>query len=287
MDMWKYYCENKSNPNWVLHIQRTSPADFVRLQAAPGEKWPEKMWNLHHESLDVARCSCGQPCTWYRGAYAKRCSPKCALAATGGQRKKTLAERPDSFWEEVQAKYVATNVARYGDNFASERVKSISAAARQNIEAGRQIAMIEKYGVLNPIQVPGAVQKRQSAMKKWKEPEMAKDLRDRAYATRVKNGHSVPNDHPSIYKSKKSYTRRVRYLTNKVVRERNLFPERSAELHVDHWFSVLDGYRNGVSPEVLAHPQNLRLLPGLENSRKNSKSGITLIELLARIDHSE
>ena len=285
MNIWNYYLENKSNPNWVLHIQQKSPADFVRLQAAPGEKWPEKAWNLHHKNSDVAKCSCGKNRTWYRGSYAKRCSPQCSAKATAEQRKKTFAEKTDSFWQEVHSKFKATCSERYGENFASQFASSRGDDAKKNIEQARQAAMIEKYGVLNPIQVPGAAEKRTESMKKWKDPALAKDLRERTYATRVQNGHSVPNDHPSIFKSKKSYSRRIRYLTNKVVKEQNLFPERSMTNHVDHMFSILQGFKDGISPEILAHPANLRILPGSENSKKNSKSSISLEDLLARIDH--
>lgn len=285
MNIWKYYLENKSNPNWVLHIRQDSPADFIQLQAAPGEKWPEKAWNLHHGNADVAKCSCGKNRTWYRGSYARRCSPQCSAKATADQRKKTFAEKPDSFWQEVQSKFKATCTERYGENFASKFASSRSDEAKKNIEQARQSAMVKRHGVLNPIQVPGAAEKRAESMKKWKDPIMAKDLRDRAHATRIKNGNSVQNDHPSIFKSKKAYTRRVRYLTNKVIKEQNLFPGRSLSNHVDHMLSIFHGYRDGISPEILAHPANLRVLPGPENSRKNSKSLISLEDLLARINH--
>lgn len=284
MDVWKYYSENKSNPNWVLHVRLNSPADFALLEAAPGVKWPEKAWNLHH-GTEVQKCSCGKDCTWYRGSYTKRCGVKCSSIATAEQRKKTLAEKPASFWVEVRSKFNDTCTKRYGENFASAFAKSRDQEARATIETARKQAMLEKYGVLNPIQVPGAADKRATSMKRWDDPVLAKDLRDRSYATRVRNGRSVPSDHPSIFKSKKTYTRRVRYLTNKVVREQALFPERSMKLHVDHLFSIADGYKHNVSPEVLAHPLNLRLLEGSENSRKNSKSAISLETLLASIEN--
>lgn len=287
MNIWKYYIENKSNPNWVLHIKQQSPSDFALLKSAPGKKWPEKAWNFHHGNIDVARCSCGNPCNWYQGSYTKRCSVRCSNVATAETRRETFAKKPKEFWEEVATKCSTTNIAKYGEGYASKRAKLRSNESIESGERARKQAMLEKYGVTNPIQVPGASKKRASSMLKWKDPVKAKDRRERQYATRVKNGHSVPNDHPSIFGTKKAYTRRVRYLTNKIVEDLNLFPERSKYLHIDHMFSILDGFRLGVNPEILAHPKNLRLLSAGENSRKNSVSSISLSTLLDLIEHSQ
>lgn len=55
----------------------------------------------------------------------------------------------------------------------------------------------------------------------------------------------------------------------------------------DHLYSVADGFKNDVDPKVLAHPANCQLIlhngPN-GNSSKNSKSSISLQELLKRID---
>lgn len=51
----------------------------------------------------------------------------------------------------------------------------------------------------------------------------------------------------------------------------------------DHMFSVKDGYNNGVSPELIKHPANCKLMIHNNNSSKGSKSSITLEELVERI----
>lgn len=50
--------------------------------------------------------------------------------------------------------------------------------------------------------------------------------------------------------------------------------------HIDHNYSIMQGYKNFVSPFVIGHLKNLRMLPWKENITKHSKSDITLIELL-------
>jgi hypothetical protein len=51
----------------------------------------------------------------------------------------------------------------------------------------------------------------------------------------------------------------------------------------DHMFSIKDGYRMHISPEILAHPANCQLLLHGDNMRKHVHSSITLDELLERI----
>jgi hypothetical protein len=52
-----------------------------------------------------------------------------------------------------------------------------------------------------------------------------------------------------------------------------------SKFHVDHIFSVVDGFRNKVPVEVIGNPFNLRMLEHSENSSKNGNSYITLGEL--------
>jgi len=52
----------------------------------------------------------------------------------------------------------------------------------------------------------------------------------------------------------------------------------------DHLYSVAEGYKNKVDPKLLAHPANCRLVIHNDNIAKNSKSSITLEQLLDRIE---
>lgn len=55
----------------------------------------------------------------------------------------------------------------------------------------------------------------------------------------------------------------------------------------DHLFSVKDGFINKVSIDVISHPANCKLMRHKDNQVKNSKSSITLEELLKRIKEWE
>lgn len=52
------------------------------------------------------------------------------------------------------------------------------------------------------------------------------------------------------------------------------------QYHLDHIYSIRDGFLNNVPPEIVGHWTNLRLIPREENQRKNYKSELTLEELI-------
>ena len=61
---------------------------------------------------------------------------------------------------------------------------------------------------------------------------------------------------------------------------------RSIDLHVDHIFSVAEGFRQGVPPEVIGHRANLRMLSAVENKSKGSRCDKTLEQLHEDIDNA-
>lgn len=54
--------------------------------------------------------------------------------------------------------------------------------------------------------------------------------------------------------------------------------------HLDHIYSISDGFKNKVPVEVIAHINNLRFIPALDNITKNKKSDITLDYLMRSIN---
>jgi len=54
--------------------------------------------------------------------------------------------------------------------------------------------------------------------------------------------------------------------------------------HVDHIYSILDGFSNEVPPSIISHPKNLRILEAKKNISKGPKSEITLRELYDKIN---
>ena len=51
----------------------------------------------------------------------------------------------------------------------------------------------------------------------------------------------------------------------------------------DHMFSIREGFKNNIPPEIISHPANCQLIRHRDNNRKNTESSISLSELKERI----
>jgi hypothetical protein len=91
-----------------------------------------------------------------------------------------------------------------------------------------------------------------------------------------------------------TYSKTVRSLTrfifnkNKSLIDPNGLKELdSKKYHIDHIYSISDGYRNDVDPKIIASYHNLRVVKKLENLQKGRKSGMELSELLEKINNQD
>ena len=53
---------------------------------------------------------------------------------------------------------------------------------------------------------------------------------------------------------------------------------------LDHKFSILEGFKQGIEPEILGSIHNLEFIPWEENISKGSKCSITIEELISLIE---
>jgi hypothetical protein len=49
--------------------------------------------------------------------------------------------------------------------------------------------------------------------------------------------------------------------------------------HLDHKYSILEGFKNDISPEIIGNINNLEFLPWIENTRKNANCSISISQL--------
>ena len=84
-------------------------------------------------------------------------------------------------------------------------------------------------------------------------------------------------------KDKQEYYSKVWYLTERTYRnyKSEIDPNnlRSPAYHLDHKYSVIQGYYNRVDPELIASKFNLEILPRSDNSKKNSKCSLSITTL--------
>lgn len=163
---------------------------------------------------------------------------------------------------------------------ASQTRNSFPDEKKQNIEKRRMQTLEQRYGlgVKNPWQISHIVEKNHS-----------NKVKEKQLKTKIKNGYAV--DYEKFKRTEKEqYYFEVNKLTRLAYREfREIInPDniifKNREYGIDHIFSKIDGFLGNVSPLIIAHPCNLRILTTSQNSRKNSKSDQTLEELLSSIE---
>jgi hypothetical protein len=61
----------------------------------------------------------------------------------------------------------------------------------------------------------------------------------------------------------------------------------SKNYHIDHIYSISDGFLNDIEPKIIASYHNLRIITKIENLQKGRKSGMELSELLEKINNQD
>lgn len=102
------------------------------------------------------------------------------------------------------------------------------------------------------------------------------------YWKKVRGGKELEE----IYDEWELYRKLVYKLTERSYRKykKNINPENfkrgRGKYHVDHKFSVLEGFKNNILPKIIADPSNLQMLTEKENISKDFRCSITKRQLL-------
>jgi hypothetical protein len=56
--------------------------------------------------------------------------------------------------------------------------------------------------------------------------------------------------------------------------------------HIDHQFSILKGYQLKISPFIIGHRENLKMIPWKDNIRKHSQCSIRISDLLSKVGYT-
>lgn len=116
---------------------------------------------------------------------------------------------------------------------------------------------------------------------KWQESVYSKfsqdELESKKKHTRISKGNQIPDD---LVSDRDLYYRKVIACTNKTVRNYPHLQERTSEFHLDHKYSIRQGFVNGVNPEIIGSIHNLEILSASENCSKRADCSISLNELV-------
>jgi hypothetical protein len=156
-----------------------------------------------------------------------------------------------------------------------------------------QNGMLKKYGVSNPSNSSKLLEIRKNTFinRYGVDNPYKLNIEDRIAKTRntnIKNGRWLSDDDRLPFDL---YKRTVWKETNKSIRIHNMksiFSNRSRQgHHLDHIYSIYDGFINNVPHHIVGHVTNLQLLFSKKNQSKQSNSWHTLDELLNKIKNFE
>lgn len=122
-------------------------------------------------------------------------------------------------------------------------------------------------------------------VKTW---EVYEVLKEAGVKTREKHRRRTPNKHKFNMRLWHDYNRKCRLRTERVYRrhKEQLDPKghRGVDYHLDHIYSVHQGFKNQVDYRMITHPANLRMISSSRNLSKASSCSQSLRSLQVRIE---
>ena len=242
----------KTHPNlWSTILEATS---FLPPDAKP----KQRVWHILNEKYSIELCPItGDPLKWDEKDYRKFASIEAknkgigkiiSKATTGNHWRQKDPDKSIQANKKFSTGFIEGNHKPWNER--NRDYKASLAAARKT--------WMKKYGVDNPSKCPNI---------------------------RQKLSNSAINRYSDIDRTLvEEYYNAVKLVTNKNWYEHfyDINPnklERSNQLHLDHIYSISEGFKNNIPVEVIGHWTNLRLIPKIENSSKGAKCHKTIEEL--------
>jgi hypothetical protein len=228
---------------------------------------------------------CGQPATHFKTPSPKvptgrwSCAP--SPNSCPAKRSKTTGDNNPSRRPEVRK--------------AIREINSVLFASGSDLRKQCQHTLKTRYGVDNPMAIKEVADKFVATRKarnnyKWSLDNNDPVLKAKRYATNIASGLWLD---PALKTEWQRYEQEVDRLTNQnykkykeIINPNNLTRGRTRGTYqLDHVMSKIGGFNEGIAPELIAHPANLKMLTSSENQSKNSKSHYTKKQLLEAIKH--
>lgn len=254
-------------PNKITNLRKVIKDFMVECATEYPIDWKLFQTAYHELYLDkkttIPDCPvCGGPLRFVglRVGYTQSCSASCRN------------RNPDFL-----RKYKDACLANYGTEFASQSTKFRNIVKATNIS---------KYGVDNPFKSEQVRKKfKQTCMKQYgvDNPSKSNQVISKIKKSRIAAGDWLPDAERSDLEL---YRIAVKKITAKSYHDYyykinpNNLPRERYKYHLDHIFSVEEGFKNGVPAEIIGHWTNLRMLWHLDNSAKNTKCHKTIDQLI-------
>lgn len=223
--------------------------DFLPECAKP----KQRIWHILNDKYERPVCPVtGEFVKWHENRYLETANKSASSTICNKE------NRRKNYSDATNKK--RTNTLREG--FASGRLKSKKWTKEESKQRYEKIkkATEEKYGVHSTL--------------------LLKEVREKQYQTRVKNGNIIPRekrDNKQIYYQ--SVYRLTRISWNNHFDKIN--PEKldRSKWDLDHIFSIYEGFKQEIPPFIIAHWTNLRMLEPRKNYSKGARCDKTKEQL--------
>jgi hypothetical protein len=236
-------------------LRNTHPELWSRILEAtsflPNNSKPkQRVWHILKECYSIQVCPVtGEPLQWKEKSYRKFSSIAAKNQAIGKIISKATTE---NHWRKKDLDKSKKANEKFSNGFAEGKHKPWEDRSRDYVSslAAARKTWMEKYGVDNPSKCP-AIQQKLS--------KLAINRYSGIDRTFVEEYYNAVN----LVTKKNWYEHFHRINPNKL--------QRSRDLHLDHIYSIAEGFKNDILPEIVGHWTNLRLLPKIENSSKGAE----------------
>ena len=252
--------------------------------------------------------------------YCNKCSRSIGAKRFRAELKKD-EKRFDAFTEKVSKNQAEIWESRKEDGTFDLIIGKVGNTIRENLSILSEEERSEKFGWLNKIsgsEREAAIEKMTTPLIHFWKKEENKEKINLAREKRKKTLISMPDEEKRIIESKKLKTRYTltieqveKWMEDKSSREsyyeavwrvsntsynyykhvidpNNLRGFTDDEMyHLDHMYSIMQGFVNEICPTVIGHACNLQILTGNENLSKSASCWITLEELNENIREFE
>lgn len=227
---------------WSKILEVTS---FLPDNAKP----KQRVWHILNEKYSIEVCPVtGDALRWNEKDYRRFSSIEAKNKAIGKIISKSTTA---NHWRQKDSEKSKKANEKFSTGFKNGEHKPWEDRNRDYeaiMEAARKTWM-EKYGVDNPAKCP-AIQQKLSKLAINRYSGIDRTLAEEYY-------NAV-----NLITKKNWYEHFHKINPNKL--------QRSRDLHLDHIYSIAEGFKNDIPPEIIGHWTNLRLLPKIENSSKGA-----------------
>ena len=251
--------------NWCDSIENLREIEFKR-----------KVYHYITKMVDIPTCkTCGGDVKYSRikDGYRSYCSNKCVKNSNDYYNKWLDSWKNNNSDGKSIEKRNKTLEAKYGKDY--DKI----------IQKNRENVMLKKHGVSNSFQISEIKKKRKETLNEKYGSETYNNP-DKTKRTRIDNNTQINdeiiNDFLDYKKIAVNRTITI-YRNNENIINPEKFKRSKKDYHIDHLFSIKQGFLENLPIEIISHPCNLHMIFYMENLKKQDVCWITKEDLLNNI----